>query len=140
MPRHPVLIATGGSLGVLVRWGVLDLMGHHGALTVLGLNIVGSVLIGLLAGRGLKDQPAWALGAFGFCGGLTTFSTFALDTAKYLDDGNLSRAFGLVIGTVALATVAAGVGYRLGQRSMSASPPSPWLNPEPDSQEGWNDQ
>ncbi len=140
MPRHPVLIAAGGAVGVLVRWGVLDLMHAQTILAILGLNIVGSVLIGLLAGRGLQDQPAWTLGALGFCGGLTTFSTFALDTASYLDNGNVSSAFGLIIATVALATIAAGVGYRVGQRSRNSPQSRPWLGLEQGSQQGWSEQ
>ncbi len=124
---------------MLLRWGVLDLMHNHTALTVLALNIVGSVLIGLLAGRGLHDQPAWALGALGFCGGLTTFSTFALDTARHLDHGEVSSALALIIATVALATIAAGIGYRLGQRSRSGRQPKPWLNTGTDERADWKE-
>ncbi len=114
-------------------------MDNQTALTILGLNIVGSVLIGLLAGRGLQDEPAWTLGALGFCGGLTTFSTFALDTARYLNNGNVSSALGLVIATVALATIAAGIGYRLGQRSRSGRRPKPWLNLGTDERAEWKE-
>ncbi len=124
---------------MLIRWGVLDLMDNQSVLAVIGLNVVGSVLIGLLAGRGLQDQPSWTLGALGFCGGLTTFSTFALDTARHLNNGNVASALGLVATTVVLATIAAGIGYRLGERSRSGRQPKPWLNLGTEDQAGWTE-
>ncbi len=125
MPRGPLSIATGGALGVLIRWVLLDLVGTRSTIAVLGLNIVGSVIVGVLVGRGRTNGPIWSFGALGFCGGLTTFSSFALNTARYLDNGDLSRALGLTTSTVLLAIIAAQVGYRVGRRTLPATTQAP---------------
>jgi CrcB protein len=63
---------------------------------VLVVNIVGSFVLGLL----LADEPSHPrarlalhdLGAIGFCGGLTTFSTFAVEVADLVDRGDAALA------------------------------------------------
>ncbi len=125
VPRRPIFIATGGALGVLIRWALLGLADTHSTLAVLGLNIVGSVLVGVLLGRGRTNGPAWSFGALGFCGGLTTFSSFALNAARYLDSGDPSRALGLITSTVLLAIIAARVGYSVGLRTLPETTQAP---------------
>ncbi len=115
MPQHPFLISLGGLAGALLRWGIIETSDTHTSWIVLALNIVGSLLIGWLVGRGLTSPSAWALGALGFCGGLTTFSTFALDVASRLNGGQFVNGAGLMLTTAGLAVLAASVGYRIGR-------------------------
>jgi CrcB protein len=114
-------VAVGGAIGAIARWAALD-AADPDLLTeiVLGLNVVGSLLLGMLAGgtrwrngrRPITENRYLLLGT-GFCGGLTTFSTFALDVAVALDEGALQRAATFGLATPLLAVVAAGIGYRL---------------------------
>src|SRR5690606_41778224 len=65
---------------------------------------VGSAVLGALIGAGAGGWLLSAAGA-GFCGPLTTFSTFGYETVRLLADG----AYGIAAGYVAIS-VAAGLG------------------------------
>lgn len=89
-------IACGGALGALARHKVgsvaMLLFGSGFPYGTIIVNIVGSFLLGLLAG-GLAfklslPQEARAFLMVGFCGAFTTFSTFALDFATLMERGN----------------------------------------------------
>ncbi len=84
MLKSVLIVAAGSALGGVCRFLLSRLVQTAaagifpwGTLTV---NILGSLLIGLiygLAARHTTLSPAWLLFlATGFCGGLTTFSTF----------------------------------------------------------------
>lgn len=69
-----------------------------------GINIVGCIAIGIitiLAARNNAVNPHLLLFLkVGVCGGFTTFSTFALETADLMKTGNLMLAFLYVLGSV----------------------------------------
>jgi CrcB protein len=104
-----VLVALGAAVGAPLR----HLAGHHldqrlpwGILLV---NVVGSFLLGLFVALCLSGWSLALLGA-GFCGGLTTYSTFAVQTARLGPrHGSLNA-----VGTLVLALLAATLGYALG--------------------------
>ena len=74
-----LLVLVGGAAGAAARGAVADAV--PGRRATLLVNLVGSLLLGLLA----SAAPApYALLGIGFCGALTTFSTFALEV---LDGG-----------------------------------------------------
>lgn len=77
-----LLVAVGGAAGASARWAVAARIGTPRA--TLLVNVLGSLLLGLLAGaEWLRQEPsAWALLATGFCGALTTFSTFAVEVRR----------------------------------------------------------
>lgn len=119
-------VAIGGAVGSLARWGALEIAaGGEDALpgettagvylALFAVNVAGSLLLGVfIAHRDLmKDNQFLAMGA-GFTGGLTTFSTFAVDVAEMLDDGRFVEAATNGVGTAIGALLAAGLGYRLG--------------------------
>jgi CrcB protein len=97
-------IAVGGALGSLLRYGAQLLWparGAHVPRAVLLVNIVGSVIAGAFLALGQWDAasgtPAMApsvalIVMTGFCGGLTTFSTFAVETVELATAGNLRPA------------------------------------------------
>ena len=85
-----LLVALGGSIGAVVRYLISDAVKTtwpvYGATGTLIVNVVGSLLIGLLLGtasepRGLSESTRLLL-VTGFLGGLTTFSSLAHETVR----------------------------------------------------------
>lgn len=77
------------------------------------INVVGSLLIGVLLGLqvgGVLAPDGFAMLATGFCGGFTTFSTAMVEAVRLLQDGDVRRAWGSVALTLVLSVVAASVG------------------------------
>lgn len=108
-------VAVGGGIGTLVRHGALSLTeGDADDWMLLAINGIGSLIIGILAARRLQPER-WALAATGFCGGLTSFSTFCLAVARSLDAGEPLQATGNVLATTGIAVGAAGLGSMLGR-------------------------
>jgi CrcB protein len=77
------------------------------------VNIAGSAVIGLLLG--LADVPAGvlALVGTGFCGTLTTFSTFGADVVRLGEQRRTGRAAAYLGGTLVLGIGAAAAAYGL---------------------------
>ena len=108
--KHLLLVGLGGFIGSVARFLVskLNLSWHFlsipmGTLTV---NVLGSFIIGILVGISVKsDLISTDLRLFlmvGFCGGFTTFSTFAFDNFMMIS-GNLWQFLILNIGGSILA-------------------------------------
>ena len=107
-----LLVAVGGALGSLGRWGLAEAV--PGPAATLAVNLSGCLLIGLLAGWVFDDRPRLRLLlGVGFLGGWTTFSTHLLDAHDLLPDLLLAAAYvgGTLVGCVALAAA----GLRLGR-------------------------
>lgn len=86
-------VAAGGALGAMTRYAVSlvvggGMFGIAGPLATLGVNVVGSAIMGGFAGAvaaGVMVPEMWrGFVAIGFLGALTTFSSFALDTGALL--------------------------------------------------------
>ncbi len=83
---------------------------------VLVANVVGSLALGVLVGARLDgDLSATALTVLGtgFCGALTTWSTFVVDASERLQAGDGRTAALVVALSLALGVGAAGVGLGL---------------------------
>jgi len=92
-------VFIGGGTGSVVRWLLsMRLNPVHAALPIgtLTANLVGAFIIGLglaLFTRMTHLDPVWKLLiTTGFCGGLTTFSTFSAEVVFLLQDGRLAWA------------------------------------------------
>lgn len=88
-----VAIALGGALGALSRFALAQIpflsRGPFPWMT-LAANFLGAILIGFIVGLALTrplSPPASAFLKTGFCGALTTFSTFSLETFSMLEAG-----------------------------------------------------
>lgn len=115
-----LLIALAGGFGALFRFGLQKLMPAHGfhiPLGVLLANVVGSLVAGLTAGLAMAstdNQTSIALIVItGFCGGLTTFSTFAVETIQLNQSGTSKAAVLNVVANVGLGLLAAVAGILL---------------------------
>lgn len=113
--RRVAAIAVGGAAGSGVRWAVLaSVDAGRFPWPVLLINVAGSVLLGvLLAGEQARPSARVVLhdaGAIGFCGGLTTFSTFSIEVVELIREGHLLTGTVYAVGSVvaAIAGVVAG--------------------------------
>jgi fluoride exporter len=70
------------------------------------VNVAGSFVLGALVVSGV-DGPLAALLGIGFCGALTTYSTFGYETVRLVEDGAYGEAIVNVIGSIAAGLVAA---------------------------------
>lgn len=92
MLRSFLLVGIGGFMGSISRYGVSLMVNRYFSrpfpLATFLINIAGCFLIGLLFGLSQKYQPTqtdwWLISATGFCGGFTTFSSFALENNNLL--------------------------------------------------------
>lgn len=114
-----LLVMLGGALGA----GARHLVGRAlGSLTpgfpagTLGVNLIGGLLMGLLAGalaRGHAGE-AWRLfGGVGVLGGFTTFSAFSLDVVTLAERGQFGTALAYLLASVIGSIVALVAGLAL---------------------------
>jgi CrcB protein len=113
-----LLVAIGGTLGVVARYGIGRLTLHHEQLlwSTVGINIVGSFLLGLLVAEHWFDRDLREGLGVGFLGGFTTFSTFSVQAVLEVDAGEPYRAFAYVTASVLGGLAAATAGYVLGRK------------------------
>ena len=104
-----LLVAVGAAVGAPLRYvagHLLDGRLPHGTILV---NWAGSLLLGWFSGLGLSGHAMALLGA-GFCGGLTTYSSFVVQTH---DRGRALGTVNVVV-TVVPALLLCAVGFRVG--------------------------
>jgi CrcB protein len=87
------LVAAGGAAGATLRWALLDLGDDAFRPALLGVNVLGCLVLGIaLALPAEATERRHALlhdgVGIGFCGGLTTFSTLAVEVAELGRDGH----------------------------------------------------
>ena len=113
-----LLVALGAVPGALLRWQVADHLKDQNLL----VNTLGAALLGLLAGLPAAPRRQLLLG-IGFCGSVTTFSSWMLAAMKQLSAGDWSAALGLIGITLGLGLGAAALGFSLGRRLKPPAPP-----------------
>jgi CrcB protein len=98
-----VAVALGGMLGCPFRWYLAVMLNRYLPAIppgTLAANLIGCYIIGVALGIFTLSPgmaPEWRLFiATGFCGGLTTFSTFSVEIVALLQAGRLMYAFGAV--------------------------------------------
>lgn len=102
-------VALGGAIGAMMRYGfVLGAMRFSAAgfpVGVLGVNIIGSFLMGLFViladAKGLASLSPFVMA--GLLGGFTTFSAFSLETFSLIERGQTGSAGLYVILSVLLS-------------------------------------
>lgn len=118
--KHALLVALGGALGALSRYGVASLVlkrfGPGFPLGTLLINITGCALIGFFLaavnGRWAGINPGWEyLVPIGFVGAYTTFSTYEYDLARLMELGAFTRmaAYFVLSNGVGFAAVLCGI-------------------------------
>ena len=114
-----LLVALGAGVGAPSRHLTNQLLRTRFGATptagTLSVNVIGSFVLGLMAGAGI-DRAGGALIGGGFCGAYTTFSTLAVDTVR-LGDGHEQLALLYVAATFVVGILAVGLGILIGRRT-----------------------
>ncbi|MBU1306220.1 MAG: fluoride efflux transporter CrcB [Alphaproteobacteria bacterium] len=109
-----VLVGAGGALGAMSRYGLSVLIGRlwptEFPLATLSINIIGSVLMGVLIGLLSRFMPPQQAElrlflAVGALGGFTTFSSFSLDTIVLIERGDIIQAGAYVLLSVVVCLI-----------------------------------
>jgi CrcB protein len=116
-----LFVMAGGALGAAGRHGVNGLavqwLGHIYPWATLFVNIVGSLLMGLVIGALARieggHESARLFLCVGILGGFTTFSAFSLEMANMLDRGDMGAALGYALASVIGSVVAVYAGLML---------------------------
>lgn len=112
---HLALVALGGAIGAgarhLVNLAALRLLGPGFPAGTLAVNVIGGLLMGLLAGYFALKYQAGGEGlrlflATGILGGFTTFSAFSLDAVLLWERGDVAQALLYVALSVVLSIAA----------------------------------
>ncbi|MEZ5435882.1 MAG: CrcB family protein [Pseudomonadales bacterium] len=117
-----LLVALGGGLGALTRYGCMVLFvgvtrSHTFPWVILSVNTVGSLLAG--AAFALAHDRQWLTVAqqhllvIGFLGGFTTYSSFSVDTVRLVQAGEWLTACAYVASTSVLCFAATVLGIAL---------------------------
>ena len=122
--REVLLVALGGALGSVARWGLTGAVQRWtGSLLPWGtfaVNALGSLAIGFVAALALERalvSPATRLFIVtGLLGGFTTFSALSYETFALMRDGQWLAAVGYALGSVAVGVTAAVAGYGIALR------------------------
>jgi fluoride exporter len=80
-----LLVLLGGFIGAISRYFVSKRFNHKLPIGTFMINILGSFILGFLLYISVSKNIYAFLG-IGFCGALTTFSTFKLETFQFLLD------------------------------------------------------
>lgn len=119
-----LLVFVGGGVGSLLRYIAGQLASATGVgspfpMAILLVNVLASALLGIVVGWAVSrsvGEEAGLLVGVGFCGGLSTFSSFSYDTLALLQNGRTGAAL-LNIGlNVVLCLLASAGGLILGQK------------------------
>ena len=124
MWKSILAIALGAALGALLRWQLgtkLNAIFPTIPPGTLVANLIGAYVVGLgiaFFATFSAISPEWRLLVItGFCGGLTTFSTFSAEVTGLLQQGRVSWALGAVaahvVGSVAMTFAGIGTVYLL---------------------------
>jgi fluoride exporter len=104
MWRSIVAISLGSALGALLRWELgsrLNSLFPEIPPGTLSANLIGGYIVGVAVAyfaQAPEIAPQWRLFIItGFCGGLTTFSTFSAEVVTLLQQGRLSMAVGAIV-------------------------------------------
>lgn len=114
------MVLLGGAIGAPLRYLTdLFVQSRHDSAFPWGtftVNVVGSLVLGVTAAAVVgAGAPTWVLTLVGtgFCGALTTFSTFGFETVRLLEEGSLPTALANCAASLAVGLGACAGGYAL---------------------------
>jgi CrcB protein len=116
-----VAVGLAGAIGAVSRYlidgAVQDRTGRMFPFGTLTVNVVGSLLLGVVAGVAIHHSGAATtrvvLGT-GFCGGLTTWSTASWEAVRLAEEGSTKAAVTFTLVNLAASVAAGAVGLAIG--------------------------
>jgi CrcB protein len=113
--QRAAAVAAGGVLGATLRWVIAATWPASGfPWTILAINVAGSILLGMLLAEEWAHPTRRLLlhdfGGIGFCGALTTFSTFSIEVVNLASDDHVATASWYVVASVTAAILGAVAG------------------------------
>ena len=116
-----LLISLGAVLGANARYLIsklaLQRMGPSFPYGTLAINVLGSLVIGFFMAGPWKHSPSMKAAslfvAVGFCGGFTTFSSYAFDSVALFERGQWLLASANILSNNVLSLVAVLLGVAL---------------------------
>ena len=106
-----LLISVGGAIGALLRYACAYLLPFSSVWAIVGINCVGSFMIGCLFKQ--FGNQLWMFAAIGFCGAFTTFSTYSLDVIRLLMAGNIQTVLLYVTSMNGVSLLSCWLGIKL---------------------------
>ncbi|WP_037312754.1 fluoride efflux transporter FluC [Ruegeria halocynthiae] len=110
------MFGLGGGLGAIMRHWIALRINHDLPVSTLIVNLLGSLLLGLWIGflggpveMGEEEKQL----VFGFCGGFTTFSSFAYQSLELRRERTIALAAGNILVSLVLCWGALGLGLIL---------------------------
>lgn len=105
----PILVALGAAVGAPARFWLSTRLDGHWHRGTFVANVLGSFLLGLLSALALSEHASAVLAA-GFCGGFTTYSSFAVQTHEL----GWRRGAAYAGATIVIALGACALGWIIG--------------------------
>ena len=109
--KELLLVAVGAVPGALLRWQFVVVFQDRDVL----VNVLGSLILGLLLGLPYRPRIQLLVG-IGFCGSLTTFSSWMVNSVDLIVSGQQLAAIGLIGMTLGLGLGGAALGLWIGRR------------------------
>lgn len=117
MIKQLILVGAGGAVGSILRFLTSEITSkyyfHSFPLATFLINIIGCFCIGLLVNLTPANANLKLLLIVGFCGGFTTFSTFARETFDLINHSQMTLAFVYTIASCVIGVCAVWLGMLL---------------------------
>ena len=119
--RLALAIAVAGALGALARYGVDSFISKRAPgefpWATFAINVSGSFVLGLVLTVATARWPVWLRGGItvGFLGAYTTFSTFAFQTYRLVEDRAVGLAAANMLGSCVAGLAAVYLGVVVGR-------------------------
>ena len=108
--RELALVALGAVPGAVIRWQIAIHLHDNDVI----VNVLGAFILGWLVGLPLRPKRQLLIG-IGFCGSLTTFSSWMVNSVSFISQGDWLAALGLIGLTLGLGLGAAALGVFVGR-------------------------
>ena len=104
------LVALGAVPGAVMRWQIASHFHDNDVI----VNVLGAFILGWLVGLPIRPKRQLLIG-IGFCGSLTTFSSWMVHCVTFIAEGHWLAALGLIGLTLGLGLGAAALGVLVGR-------------------------